>query len=697
MNKKTDFQLHLDKPIRLIAFEDDGSLKLQSQGKKFFKDHLQTPCAFISIIGQIRQGKSLLMNLMLETLNGPSTNSTSSGKFSMSDGLESHTKGVFIFPVPIQNAGVNYYFIDCQGKENKKEEDIKLFTLICLMSSLCVFQSMKTITYEHDFILPYLRSRKHIRDVLAKDSEHEGKDLIINPNLKLLFLVRDCPDSKTKEIHDVFRKVFLEHESPPEVEEAEFNMKKQEIEKRNNVREILRTEFDLSEKDIFNLPYYLDKVENDYKFTKFNDQLTENHLSKEFVTKTQMLLKNFIIGHIQPLGYNKRRGVFLPLKGQELCKIVEVYIKMINEGKVHNIFNEMELIMTKIKEELFNIFLPALQDLFAGKLQEAYHFANLEDFSNFYKNMFERLQEQFKQESTRIGKVYQTKIPNYKILQWLEDLQSKFQEVLLKEMEVYQKELEIRRLKRGAEEAEQRRREEEERRRYEAELREQQRRRMEEEQRRQREEEQRQLEEEERLLREELERRRQEEHRLEEARIQRELDLARAQEKEKQQQQLLELMELEESFRNNVPGKNNFAGADKNNQLSALLEEDSQFEDSRGPEGLSFYTDVSELLDISPEEAKIKAEGMKSELKYTQKNTLDMRVAKNKRYLDLIRISQMDQDLNTTIHSLSASGVDLSQSGIPISLLPKNKDGSLNLRFKENKIQSNLNSSKGTN
>ena len=722
MESKKD--LDLTKSIQIISFEEDGTLKLQSNAIKFFQKHLKTPCAFVSIIGPVRQGKSLLLNLIIGNLNPQS----SSGRFSMSNGLESHTRGVFIYPTPIENGGISYYFLDCQGKENKKEEDIRVFTLMCLISSLCIFQTMKTLTYDHDFLLPYLKSRKYIKEVLTQDPNYSEQTLIINPNLKLLFLVRDCPDSKKAEVSELFQKVFIDYEDYQEENDISGNrsLKQIEVNKRNTVRQLLKEEFNLSDENVFNLPYYLDKIEENYKWKQYNEEVKEEVLSKSFKQKVDILVKNHIIGHVRPLGYIKKRGVFLAIRGEELARVIALYVKMINENKVNNIFDEMELLLLKVKEEVMSLYTPNIPKIFENSEHAYTQFNDVKKFEDYYHRKFDKLIESFEQEVEKAGRKNQIEIPNIKQILWIEELEKNFKLLLEKEVSIFKKELEIQRIKR--EEEERKRREEEERLRLrlieeerkrlieEERLRlieeerkrlieeerrrlieeerkrliEEERRRLIEEERRrlleEKEKERRRLEEQKRiedLKRIEDQRRKEEEERRileEEARQQEEITLQRLQ---REQEEEFQRRQLEESKMNIENTLNHSFGMQKPQGpfLSEISSISARKPDLSMLSSSEFVGDVSLISNVSPEDAKRRlAEFDESQLKYTKKGILDMRFNVNKNYHNLMVLSRMEDDINSTILKSSRDGVIIDDI-----LLPRNLDGTLDLRFNKNK------------
>ena len=663
--------LDLTKSIQIISFQEDGSLKVQSNALRFFKKNLKTPCSFISIIGPVRQGKSLLLNLIIGNLNPQ----TSSGRFSMSDGLESHTRGVFIYPTPIENGGVSYYFLDCQGKENKKEEDIRVFTLMCLISSLCIFQAMKTLTYDHDFLLPYLKSRKYIKEVLAQDTNYSEQTLIINPDLKLLFLVRDCPDSKKAEVNELFQKVFLDYEDYKDYKEenniqGNRSLKQIEVDKRNNVRELLKEEFNLTEDDVFNLPYYLEKIEDNYKWKKYNEDIKEDILSESFKKKVDILVKNHIIGHVRPLGYETKRGIFSALRGPELAQIIVLYVKMINDNKVNNIFDEIELLLLKVKDEVMSLYIPNLPKLFDNSEEISTRFTNIEEFESYYNKKFDRLLESFKAEIKNSERKNQIKIASIKSVVWIEEFERNFQLLLEKEITIFKKELEIQRIKR--EEEERKRLEEEERKRLEDEQNE-----------RQRLDQLKIMEAEKQRLEENQKRRIEQETRQQQEMLQK---LQRQQELETELRRRTQLGESKMSIENTL---NLDFGKQKSSPGLATIIDMSQISsvtakrfDMSVLTQTKFVGDVSYMSNVSPNDAKKKlADFDKSQLRYTKKGTLDMRYNVNKNYHNLMILSQMDDDINQTILKSSINGVVNDDI-----LLPRKMDGTLDLRYNINKV-----------
>jgi methylphosphotriester-DNA--protein-cysteine methyltransferase len=623
MLKKSEFDL--TRPIKLVSFEEDGSLKLQATANKLLKNHLQHPCAFISIVGGIRQGKSLLLNLLLNNLD---KNAAVNNRFSMSDGLTSHTRGLYIYPTPLQHAGINYYFIDCQGKENKREEDIKIYTVLCLICSLCIFQSVKTLTYEHDFLLPYLKSRKYIKEAAAENPENMVCS-VINEEMKVMFLVRDCPDSKKAEIENVFRRVFLEDE--PEVESKEGNedskSKNNEILMRNDVRARLKEEFQLTTHNLFTLPYYLDTLESNLDWNIYNEDVKEEILSKKFKDKAQELLKSHIVGKAQPLAYKKRKGAVTYVNGAELARLLKDYVRLINEGKIATIFNEMELLFTKVRDELFTTYQPALNLLFDNINWD--RFKNLADFTDHYFDRFSKLQQSFAEAAPVIAKKIQVKVPYSKVVTWMDELEKAFKQVFARECELFEKELEIRKLEIERE----------------------------------------------RLKKEAAER------------------LRREEQQRKDQENLAKTLTLQPP---NVAARakpaSNLLSDESKMDLESLIHHLSTASNSVSKLSTAsstskksqFIGDITHLLDVKPEEAKRRLDAIDtSTLSYKMDGTLDLRYNSSKEYLNLLEISKMQDDVNSTFIKHSLNGT-LGEDDYPPHL-PRKKDGTLDMRFSVNK------------
>ena len=430
------------KPLQLISFTKDNKLKCHKESLQFIQSNLQSPFALISFIGPIRQGKSLLLNYFSGRL---AKDIDPDLRFKMSNGVESYTHGVYINPDPIKKNGIHYYFIDCQGKENKKEEDEKIYSLVFLISSLCIFQSSKTITYDHDFLLPYLKSRLYVNKKIDQ-KEIFDELLLINPNMRISFLVRDCPPKKVKEVKELFSKVFLVDEKISSSNENNDSRKQNQADMRNIVRKMLREDFKLDNDSLYTLPYYLDKMEDKYDWENYNEDISSDDLCEEFKTKADEFLDNHIVKKAKALvylDYYNNKANFL--KNVDFAALIEIYVKLINEGKLDNLFQDINTILSNTKEQIFEKYNSSIDAIFEDNEITA-NITKEAELKDYYTKKFNKLNKLLLEDIENHGKIKGIKIPNLKIESWINEFDQQFLQKLNKKIEIFKKDLDIIRL-----------------------------------------------------------------------------------------------------------------------------------------------------------------------------------------------------------------------------------------------------------
>eukprot|EP00659_Diplonema_papillatum_P002171 gene2171-3330_t len=157
------------------------------------------PIHSTAIFGDIRQGKSLLLNQLLGLLK-----TEDSPRFHVDPNADSFTQGIWMWSVPLVHDGKTFAFFDFQGKEGESGFDTEMLSLLMAMTSECLVQQITTI---HDpfvslepivSLIDMLQQRSDalvdpaVREAAAGEQIERALDKksFLPPTLR--FLVRDC-------------------------------------------------------------------------------------------------------------------------------------------------------------------------------------------------------------------------------------------------------------------------------------------------------------------------------------------------------------------------------------------------------------------------------------------------------------------------------------------------------------------------
>ncbi|XP_078506514.1 guanylate-binding protein 1-like [Lissotriton helveticus] len=188
-------------PVCLIRNDDNAPLQVQQDALKILKG-IDQPLVVVAIGGMYRTGKSYLMNMLSGKKKG----------FSIGSSIQSHTKGIWMWCVPHPTKpGHTIVLLDSEGigdlEKVDSKNDLWIVTLAVLLSSVFVYNSMKTINQkdmDQLHLVTELADRVRVRSK-QKDDEDD------NQRPSLVWVVRDFSLELKTDKGDLTEKEYLEH------------------------------------------------------------------------------------------------------------------------------------------------------------------------------------------------------------------------------------------------------------------------------------------------------------------------------------------------------------------------------------------------------------------------------------------------------------------------------------------------------
>ncbi len=124
------------KAVQLITITNDQEFDITPEGADYLKQLQAREIYVVGVAGGYRQGKSFLLNLL-----------TGSTAFAVGNTTTGHTKGIWIW-ADLQDDDRCVLYLDSAGLwdlENESAFDSKLLSLLVLMSSYLVFNTLSAL------------------------------------------------------------------------------------------------------------------------------------------------------------------------------------------------------------------------------------------------------------------------------------------------------------------------------------------------------------------------------------------------------------------------------------------------------------------------------------------------------------------------------------------------------------------------
>ena len=330
-------------PIQLIDFS--RGFQINQQALQFLRS-IKEEIIIVSVVGKARTGKSYLMNLLLDLI----------GKgipgFQVASSLQSCTKGIWLWGTPKNslNGNAKIVFLDSEGTSSTDKStrtyDSRIFALVVLISSLFLYNTYSNIDENG---INELSLAAHLSDAITTNSNINKDDLLTELSPKFIWIIRDFTLEKVhpETGEEITSKEYLE-----------LCLKNKRSGKNSNDNNVIRQNIIkfFPERDCVTL---IRPVDSEADLKRLNS-IPYNNLKPEFKMEFKKL-KDKIFKEALPKKLNGKK-----LTGPALATLIEVFVKVINSGKIPNINNTWDSVIEKdVSDSFYKSY-----DLFKMNLNE---------------------------------------------------------------------------------------------------------------------------------------------------------------------------------------------------------------------------------------------------------------------------------------------------------------------------------------
>ena len=396
-------QIIANTPIQLIDFS--RGFQINKQALDFLKS-IKDEIIIVSVVGKARTGKSYLMNLLLDNI-GKGTQG-----FQVASSLQSCTKGIWLWGTPKNslNGNAKIVFLDSEGTSSTDKStrtyDSRIFALVVLISSLFLYNTYSNID-EHG--INELSLAAHLSNAITTNSNIDKDELLTELSPKFIWIIRDFTLEKVhpETGEEISSKEYLE-----------LCLKNKRCGKNANDNNVIRQNIIkfFPERDCVTL---VRPVDSEADLKRLNN-IPYNNLKPEFKMEFKKL-KDKIFKEALPKKLNGKK-----LTGPALATLIEVFVKVINSGKIPNINNTWDSVIEKDVSDSFyksyDLFKNDLNKLKLGQknvydnsdlLKKLYSYKY--NALNNYDNLLQSNGDTFKQRNYRKKYLETKKNLNYKI------------------------------------------------------------------------------------------------------------------------------------------------------------------------------------------------------------------------------------------------------------------------------------------
>ncbi|XP_053397575.1 guanylate-binding protein 2-like [Mercenaria mercenaria] len=321
INKNWESLAIFEKPMELITAKDGNFEIVEDTVRDLEK--IESPLNVVAIAGLYRTGKSYLMNRLAGKTNG----------FILGSSIESTTKGVWAWckTHPTKESHV-LLLLDTEGlgdvKKGSIDHDNKIFTIVTLLSSTLVYNTMSAFNQDAVEKLTYITMLSKNLKVTSSSSSDESLDCIM-PQFVL------C-------LRDFNLELRIDGKEITEDEYLEDCLKTKEVktpedDKYNRPRECIKKYFTRRKVFTFDRPAGRSVMRR-------LDTARDEDLNEEFIQETERFM-SYVYDCPEKVLLNK-----LPVTGSMLAKLIRFYVKAINEGSVPCVEDAM-MTMSRLENE----------------------------------------------------------------------------------------------------------------------------------------------------------------------------------------------------------------------------------------------------------------------------------------------------------------------------------------------------------
>ncbi|XP_018425663.1 PREDICTED: guanylate-binding protein 4-like [Nanorana parkeri] len=307
----------MEAPVCLIENLQDGRFKVNDEAVDILSK-INQPLVVVATVGMYRTGKSYMMNKLAGFQKG----------FELGAAVQAKTKGIWMWCVPHPTMKDHaLVLLDTEGlgdvQKGDKKNDIKIFCLSVLLSSMLVYNSRGTIDEDALEKLRFVGELAELIKVKSKDDEdnedNEGQFSRHFP--ALIWMVRDFTLMLELDGKEITEDEYLENALLPQ--KCERTEETSKIQERNRCRDAIRMYFDSRK------CFVLDPPSGDKKVLQRMDEVPEEKLSPYFVDQCQKfqeyIYKNAKVKHIDDIK---------PVSGEILRQLVYKYTEATTSSSV---------------------------------------------------------------------------------------------------------------------------------------------------------------------------------------------------------------------------------------------------------------------------------------------------------------------------------------------------------------------------
>ncbi|XP_077303071.1 guanylate-binding protein 6-like isoform X2 [Lithobates pipiens] len=330
----------MEAPVCLIENLQNGSLRVNEEAVEILSK-IKQPLVVVAIVGMYRTGKSYLMNKLAGVQKG----------FELGASIQAKTKGIWMWCLPHPTRkNHTLVLLDTEGLGNvnkgDKKNDLKIFCLSVLLSSVLIYNSRGTIDEDAVQKLCFVGLLAEMIKVKSKDNENnEGQFSRHFP--AFIWVVRDFTLMLELEGKEITEDEYLENALLPQNPES--------TDECNRCRDAIRMYFGTRTCFVFDLP------SGNKKVLQRMDEVSEEELTPAFMAQCQTFCE-----YVYKNAEVKLLDDIKPVCGKILGQLVYKYTEAISSSSVVC----MEDTVKSISETLNTVAVQKATEHYEKKMRE---------------------------------------------------------------------------------------------------------------------------------------------------------------------------------------------------------------------------------------------------------------------------------------------------------------------------------------